>query len=278
LDALTEKAAEDRQFAERLEIARKRQGRDSFEGLFVKNLENVQGDERDHIIISTTFGPDAENKFRRNFGALSRLGGERRLNVLVTRARDMIHVLTSIPRSEYLSSETLNQGQRLTGRHELYAYLRYAERLDGLFQEWHKKIETAKLEANSKCVIGETAYRSLMAEALAQRLQQNNGIGSTVYWGNDGFCIDVALTHPDLPYDVTIGLLTDFTRYLKTPDPIAWEQFRSIILTQQGWQLHRLWSPTIFRNTDGEIKTVESRHKETALKSKLTFNPESKSH
>jgi len=124
LDALDERAATDAKFAERLETARKRQGRDSFEGLFVKNLENVQGDERDHMIISTTFGPDTEGKFRRNFGALSRLGGERRLNVLVTRARSMVHVLTSIPRGEYASPEPLTPDQRPTGRHQLYAYLR----------------------------------------------------------------------------------------------------------------------------------------------------------
>src|SRR5690606_27420078 len=105
LDELEARAAADRVFAERLEIARKRRGRDSFEGLFVKNLENVQGDERDHMIICTTFGPDKDGKFRRNFGALSRVGGERRLNVLVTRARDAIHVITSIPRAEYLPGE-----------------------------------------------------------------------------------------------------------------------------------------------------------------------------
>ena len=87
LDALDAKCEADEVFAERLETARQRRGRDSFEGLFVKNLENVQGDERDVMIICTTFGPDPAGKFRRNFGALAQAGGERRLNVLITRAR-----------------------------------------------------------------------------------------------------------------------------------------------------------------------------------------------
>src|SRR5207237_6928695 len=103
LDKLDDFAAEDAEFGRRLSDARTRRGHGSFDGLFVKNLENVQGDERDHIIISTTYGPDERGKFFRRFGPLGRVGGGRRLNVLVTRARDEVHVVTSIPRSEYLS-------------------------------------------------------------------------------------------------------------------------------------------------------------------------------
>ena len=260
LDALEEHAMQDRMFAERLEIARQRRGRDSFEGLFVKNLENVQGDERDHIIISTTFGLDAEGKFRRNFGALSRTGGERRLNVLVTRARDMIHVLTSIPRAEYLSPEPLGDEQRPTGRHQLYAYLRYAEKLAQVFEDWQRGIETIRPDAAARCEVAATSSPSPVAEALARQIFETHGTSSTVYWGNDGFCIDVALANPVLPADVTLGLLTDFTRYAKTPDPIAWEQFRTMVLSDQGWQLHRLWSPALFRDADATLAAIQVKH------------------
>lgn len=276
LDALEERAAKDAAFAERLEKARQRRGQDSFEGLFVKNLENVQGDERDHIIISTTFGPDAQGKFRRNFGALSRVGGERRLNVLVTRARSKIHVLTSIPRTEYLTPEPLTEGQRPTGRHQLYAYLRYAERLHEVFEQWQKGIETAKAEQDSQCTVAESAHPSTVAEALGEHLQESHGIGSTVYWGNDGFCVDVALTHPVLPFDVTIGLLTDFTRYLKTPDPIAWEQFRSLIFSSQGWHLHRLWSPTLFRHPEQQLQQILKLHHSASSPQKTPSSPKGK--
>jgi hypothetical protein len=67
-----------------------------------------------------------------------------------------------------------------------------------------------------------------------------------------------------LPFDVTVGLLADFTRYLKTPDPIAWEQFRSLILSSQGWQLHRLWSPTVFRDPGGQLQQICNRHQQAA--------------
>jgi hypothetical protein len=269
LEELDTMAAADAKFAERLEIARKRRGNDSFEGLFVKNLENVQGDERDHMIICTTFGLDVNGKFRRNFGALSRNGGERRLNVLVTRAREAIHILTSIPRAEYISPEQLESGQRPTGRHFLYDYLRYAEGVGTTFERWQSDMEQARGKALVQCVKGETTRASTLVEAVGGSLHAEHDVGSTLYWGNDGFCVDVALTHPELGADVTLGVLADFTRYQKTPDPISWEQFRSMVLSSQGWKLHRLWSPALFRDGDGQLQQVVAKHLEAAGKPKV---------
>lgn len=264
LDALEERAGADATFAEQLRAARHRQGRDSFEGLFVKNLENVQGDERDHLIICTTFGPDAEGRFRRNFGALSRHGGERRLNVLVTRAREMVHVLTSIPRAEYTAAEPLDAGQRPTGRPQLYAYLRYAEQLARSLRQRQPGEEALRRDTAVRCEIAPTSTPSPVAENLARQLQARHGVGSTVYWGNEGFCVDLALTHPALPTDVTLGLLTDFTRYPRTPDPIAWEQFRGAILAAQGWQLHRLWTHELFRDPEATLASLLRQHQAAA--------------
>ncbi len=261
LDALDEKVIENPQFAERLQIARKRRGRDSFEGLFVKNLENVQGDERDHMIISTTFGLSPEGKFRRNFGALSRAGGERRLNVLVTRAREAIHILTSIPRTEYLTKEEMSEDRRPTGRHYLYDYLRYAEGLERIFNDWQDGLERARRDKEPECERWATTAPSKIAEGLGNTLLKEHSIGSMVYWGNDGFCVDAALTHPEMPADVTIGILSDFTRYRKTPDPILWEQFRTFVLRSQGWELHRVWSPALFRDSKRTMDELVSLHR-----------------
>src|SRR5262249_24234992 len=101
LDKLQELAERDSALARQLAEARTLRRGGQFLGLFVKNLENVQGDERDHIIISTTYGPDSSGKFHRRFGPLGSMGGGRRLNVLVTRARDEVHLVTSIPPSAY---------------------------------------------------------------------------------------------------------------------------------------------------------------------------------
>ncbi len=266
VDALEKRAAEDATFSERLEQARNRQGEGSFEGLFVKNLENVQGDERDHIIISTTFGPASDGKFRRNFGALSRHGGERRLNVLVTRARERIHVLTSIPRTEYVGGDQGEEPVTMTGRQYLYQFLHYAE-----------QSESAHAAATAAGGKGEDGKRTVYSDprgsasesvqALARRLDETDVWGVTSHWGNEGFCVDVAINEPDLADAVTLGVLLDFNRYRKTPDPVKWEHFRSEILRGQGWDLKRIWSPDLFRKGADVVTDLERAHQQRSSRS-----------
>src|SRR5439155_21076228 len=138
LDRLEAMATADTEFARRLAEARERPGDGSFQGLFVKNLENVQGDERDHIIISTTYGPDPKGRFYQRFGPLGREGGGRRLNVLVTRAREEVHLVTSIPPEIYRGLAPVPAGSAPTGAWFLFAYLKYAEELDRIYKERQK--------------------------------------------------------------------------------------------------------------------------------------------
>jgi hypothetical protein len=108
------------------ETAREENGEDL--SFFVKNLENVQGDERDWIIFSTTFGPDADGHFRRSFGALSQAGGERRLNVAITRAKEKIVIFSSMPITD-ISDFIYGKGRPSRTRDYLQAYLDYAAKL-----------------------------------------------------------------------------------------------------------------------------------------------------
>jgi primosomal replication protein N'' len=127
-EAIEERAEADTRFlrAYRRERDRTQAGEDM--GFFVKNVENVQGDERDVIVFSTTFGRDSHGAFRRNFGVLGQVGGERRLNVAVTRARQKVVLVTSIPVSDV--SDWLASGRKADRpRDYLQAYLEYAERL-----------------------------------------------------------------------------------------------------------------------------------------------------
>ena len=94
-------------------------------GFFVKIFENVQGDERDIIVFSTTFGPDEHKVFRKRFGALGQVGGERRLNVAVTRAREKVVIITSMPVAEISDLLTRRGGPRVP-RDYLQGYLEYA--------------------------------------------------------------------------------------------------------------------------------------------------------
>ncbi len=260
LDALEARCEKDGAFATRLETARKRKGKDSFEGLFVKNLENVQGDERDVMIICTTFGPDPAGKFRRNFGVLSQMDGGRRLNVLVTRARSAIHILTSIPSGEYNAAEQTPPGTVPNGRLQLYAYLRYAESLARQYTEYQDELERMKRDTAPELKIWPSATPSRVATAMGRSLLGLRNTGSHVHWGNDGFSVDVACIHPLMPADVTVGVLTDFSRFHKTPDPIEWDLFRTRILRGQGWELQRVWSPVLFRKQEEALASISAAH------------------
>ncbi|MEM1099640.1 MAG: AAA domain-containing protein, partial [Planctomycetota bacterium] len=254
-EALDDRAMDDDAFARRLDKARNRDGESSFEGLFVKNLENVQGDERDHIIISTTYGPNPAGKFYRRFGPLAMPGGGRRLNVLVTRARHEVHLVTSIPQSAYLSAEPVPEGATPSGSWLLFAYLRYAEQLEDAYEDMHRVLDSQEPgQAAARRL--PTEHPSRFAESLGQRLAEQRGVGSEICWGNEGFCVDLALQDPDKPEAVTVGALTDFSRYVGPSDAVSWDLYRVGILRWQGWALHRLWSPTLFRDPQRSVNRL----------------------
>ncbi|MFE8598470.1 AAA domain-containing protein [Archangium violaceum] len=255
-EVLEELAAADADFAAKLAAARVRRGEGSFEGLFVKNLENVQGDERDHIIISTTYGPDAKGRFYRRFGPLGSAGGGRRLNVLVTRARQQVHLVTSIPREVYSALPPVEQGRKPNGGWLLFAYLQYAERLTAQYASDSGRPEEARERPEPVVHERETEAGSAFARALAEELARTHGVSSDVHWGNDGFCVDVALHHPRRAGDVTVGVLCDGTRYPKAADPVEWDLFRTAILEGQGWKLVRLWTPHFFRDPESAREKV----------------------
>lgn len=258
---LDDLAQEDRDFGKRLAEAWVRRGAGSFEGLFVKNLENVQGDERDHIIISTTYGPDAEGRFYRRFGPLGRAGGGRRLNVLVTRAREEVHLVTSIPAQVYRALPPVPQGQAPSGAWLLFAYLSYAEQLAEAYEAIHQAENEPTPKRRLLVNVRPSRTPSAFAEALANRLADRHQVGSDVHWGNDGFCVDLALHHPRQADQVTIGVLCDGARFAQAEDPVEWDVFRTTVLQQQGWKLHRLWTPHFFRDpgtgTKGILKDVQ---------------------
>jgi hypothetical protein len=251
LEKLEEMAEQDSDFATRLAESRLKRGSGSSEGLFVKNLENVQGDERDHLIISTTFGPDRNGKFRRNFGPVGKPGGGRRLNVLVTRAREHVHIVTSIPRSSYASMPPIPEGQSPSGTWLLFAYLAYAEQLSEDYETAYRILKNADAEDRAGVHVKPLKTPSQFAKALASRLASVYNVGSDVHWGNEGFCVDVALLHPTRAEDVTVGVLCDTTRFGGSDDTVEWEVFRTSMLEHQGWKIHRVWTPHFFRDPSG---------------------------
>jgi hypothetical protein len=205
------------------------------------------------MIISTTYGPDPRGKFYRRFGPLGRAGGGRRLNVLVTRAREQVHIVTSIPAEAYRSLPEVPGGQAPGGGWLLFAYLKYAEVLETAYEE--PQDEQARRQA--AVTEGATKHPSPFALALAHKLHDGHGIPSDVHWGNEGFCVDVAL-RGGADGDVTVGVLCDAARFAQSEDPTEWDAFRSAVLENQGWTLRRVWTPHFFRDPKGSIKSIAS--------------------
>jgi hypothetical protein len=93
------------------------------------------------------------------------------------------------------------------------------------------------------------------ALALARKLADGFGLGGDVHWGNEGFCVDVAL-RPGGKGEVTAGVLCDAARFAQSEDPVEWDAFRTAVLEKQGWRLVRVWTPHFFRDPTGTVKAV----------------------
>ncbi|MEM1213610.1 MAG: AAA domain-containing protein, partial [Planctomycetota bacterium] len=256
-DTLADRADADPAFAKRLAKAQARTGDDAFEGLFIKNLENVQGDERDHLIISTTYGPKPSGKFHRQFGPLNMPGGGRRLNVLITRARKQIHLVTSIPRDAYRALPPIPEGSTPSGGYLLLAYLAFAEHLTDTWQP--TPTPPAPPTAPTPTETEPEGFRGL-ADALTPLITQRTPFQPTppnpaVTAG--GFHIDLTL-QPQDEAGSTLALLLDTPHFRGAPDPAEWDAYRQGIFTWQGWRTQRLWSPQLFRDLSRSLNRLSA--------------------
>ena len=200
---------------------------------FLKALENVQGDERDVILLSVGYARDAQGKLTNNFGPLIKKGGERRLNVAVTRAKSKITLVSSIRVGDINLSSTASEGVRT-----LCNYLEYAEtggeRLQG-------NIYTDKLRFDSP--FEEDVYRTL---ANHPAIQNKYTIRTQV--GCSGYRIDLAVCHNDRPGEFLMGIECDGASYHSSPTARDRDRLRQQILEKLGWKIHRIWSTNWFRN------------------------------
>lgn len=189
------------------------------EPLFVKNLENVQGDERDVILFSIGYAPDAEGKFSMNFGPLNRQGGERRLNVAITRAKEQVVVFSSIHGGQIDLSRT-----SAVGAAHLRYFLDYAEKGFGL----HKPSASEAVGEGLAAVVG--AFLEEHGWTVDRDL------------GASGCRIDLAVRHPDREDDYLLGILCDGPGYAAQPDTRDREHLRAAVLRGMGWRLVHVWT------------------------------------
>jgi very-short-patch-repair endonuclease len=211
------------------------------EPLFIKNLENVQGDERDVIFFSITYGPDASGKTTMNFGPLNGEGGQRRLNVAISRAREAVVIYST------LLPEQIDLARvRAAGVRDLKHYLEFA--LKGYRALASQSLPTGR-EPDSPF------------ETAVIRLLRSHGWDVHPQVGCSGYRIDIGVVDPRAPGRYLAGIECDGASYHSAATSRDRDRLRQHVLEGLGWRILRIWSTDWWLNPEGEIDKITRRLK-----------------
>ena len=208
------------------------------EPVFVKNLENVQGDERDVIIFSVAVGPDAAGRVSTTVSSLNKEGGHRRLNVAITRARRELVVFASLRPEQINLSRTGSRGVR-----DFKHFLEFADR-------------GARALAEAAAPTGrdtDSPFEDAVLAALVAR-------GWTVHpqVGASGFRIDLGVVHPDEPGRYLAGVECDGATYHRSATARDRDRLREMVLTNLGWRIRRVWSTEWWSDATAAFDKLEA--------------------
>ncbi|WP_422926346.1 DUF3320 domain-containing protein [Singulisphaera sp. PoT] len=221
------------------------------EPFFVKNLENVQGDERDVIFISVGYGQTAEGELALNFGPLNDEGGERRLNVLITRARFRCEVFTNLTSNDIDLKRTRSLGMRT-----FKSFLAYAEGLAGT------------IAPTDEDPSADSFVAVVRSELAKQGIEVRGPLGST------NASLEIAVVNPDAPSQYLLALETDGLPYQEATSARDRDRLRAQVLESLGWHLARIWSTDWVRNPTGEVKRIVSLIEEARVDRTKSAQPE----
>jgi very-short-patch-repair endonuclease len=233
--------------------------KDRPEHFFIKNLETIQGDERDVIFISVGYGRDQKGRLSMNFGPINQVGGARRLNVLVTRARKRLEIFSSIRGDDFDLSKTDSEGVHL-----LKGYLDFAEK--GKFALLRGITE----EGVSESPFEESVYNLLITKGIKVQKQI----------GCSGYRIDLAVVDDNLPGKYILGIECDGAHYHSSSTARDRDRLRQQVLEELNWNLCRIWSTDWFKNPRKEferlLNAIEKARRGEFSKKKLKINSEYK--
>ena len=228
--------------------------KDLDERVFVKNIENVQGDERDTIIFSIGYAKNEEGRVYNRFGTLGQQGGENRLNVAVTRAKEEIHVVSSIEPLELSVSAVKNDGPKF-----LKSYMEYAQAVSGIQTETAEAVlSMLNEEMNTKCQEDDLVFDSPFEEQVHEQLT-NAGCKVDTQVGMSGYRIDLAVVHPDNPQKYILGVECDGAMYHSAPSAKERDVYRQRFLESKGWTITRIWSRNWWKDPASEIEKSTKR-------------------
>ncbi|MBF0181520.1 MAG: DUF3320 domain-containing protein [Magnetococcales bacterium] len=205
----------------------------TLEPFFVKNLENVQGDERDVIFISTVYGPDEAGNLMQRFGPINGAAGDRRLNVLFSRAKHGVTVFSSMRPDQIRVDANTPRGTRL-----LKEYLIYAA--------------TGQLDTGTRTYHDcDSDFERFVKERL-----EIKGYEVVAQVGVAGFRIDLGVRHPQWPFGFLLGIECDGAAYHSSLSARDRDRLRQQILESLGWTIYRVWSTDWFRDPNRELKRM----------------------
>lgn len=208
------------------------------EPVFIKNLENVQGDERDVILFSVGYGPDANGKVALNFGPINRDGGWRRLNVAVSRARQKMMVFSTLRPEQIDLSRTRSEG--VAG---LKAFLAFAQN--------GKAALPLKISEPERQEVG-VVEKQIAARIRTLGYEAHTRIGSSEYK------VDIGIVHPERPEEYILAVLCDGENYWDSKTAQERNILQGNVLTSLGWAIHRLWILDWWENPAGELAKIKA--------------------
>lgn len=259
LDEIDRRRQEDTEFDELFTATENSEGSKLDDKPFVKNIENVQGDERDIIIFSVGYARDADGHLHTRFGTLNQEGGENRLNVAITRAKQEIVIVCSVDPDELKTDSAKNNGPK-----RLKDYLRYAKFISECRREGAENILLALNDGfmraqgaddtknNSTALIFESPFEELVYERL-----RSLGYMVDVQVGYSGYKIDLAVVHPDDPSRYILAIECDGATFHSAKSTRERDVMRQEFLESRGWIVERIWSRNWWRNPDREIQRVK---------------------
>ena len=218
---------------------------ESAEPVFIKNLENVQGDERDVILFSVGYGADQEGKVSLNFGPLNREGGWRRLNVAVSRARYEMKIFSTLKADQIDLARTSSEG--VAG---LKAFLEYAE----------KGKNAMAVGRGTSAPKGKS-----LVDLMADRIREQ-GYDVHTYIGCSGYRVDMGVVHPERKSEYLLGILCDGENYREAKTVRDREIIQQDVLRLLGWRLHRVWTMDWMENPEKVLSGMMKAISDAAVK------------
>ncbi|UUM19977.1 MULTISPECIES: DUF4011 domain-containing protein [unclassified Mycoplasma] len=205
------------------------------EKFFVKNIETVQGDERDIIILSVGYGPNAKGIMTMNFGPLNQQNGYRRLNVAVTRAKTAVIVVSSFLENDIDLSRTNSRGAKF-----LKNYIRYAASANKHIEETNQYV---------------SEFDSPFEDDVYNELKER-GYNVVKRIGSSGYKIDLAILDPKKPGHYILGIECDGSVYKTSRSSRDREILRQRVLEGRKWNIYRIWSTDWYKNKTKQVERL----------------------